>query len=84
MKRIKTSAAAKILGVTGETVRAYAREGWIARLPTNPDPDARSVWYFDEAEVEAFAKGGAAGAKAYRETAGPKATVKRGRKVGAR
>lgn len=74
MKRIKTSAAADLLGVTAETVRAYAREGWLTPLRANPDPAVRCSFFFDAAEVEAFARGGAAGAAAYR---------KRTRKAGA-
>jgi hypothetical protein len=84
MKRIKTKAVAEILGVTPETVRAYARDEWIVRLPTCPEPGRKEIWYFDAGEVEAFARGGAKAAEAYRRSVGPKAAPKRGRRVGAK
>lgn len=80
MKRIKTERASEILGVTQETVRNYAKAKYITRLPS-PTRD----WFFDEAEVEAFARGGVAGAEAYRLlNQDHPVAPKRGRKVGAR
>ena len=81
MKRIKTAVAAQILGVTDETVRVYAGKEWLTAIRSDPD-SVRSNLFFDADEVEAFARGGVAGVKAYRESVGPKASPKRGRKVG--
>jgi hypothetical protein len=82
MKRIKTREAADILGVSPETVRLYGSEGVIT--PLRRFTEKRCAWFFDRDEVEAFARGGAAGAKAFREANAPKATAKRGRKIAAK
>ncbi len=69
MKRISTSEAAKILGVSRESVRVFATFRDYLKPMTNTGDWGRGVrMYFDQAEVEAFARGGAPAAKAYRES----------------
>jgi hypothetical protein len=74
MKRITTKVAADRLGVSSEMVRQYHAEGWLVGRTTSGVTGRGRRLFFDPGEVEAFARGGAAGAAAYR---------KRARKAGA-
>lgn len=65
MKEIKTTRAARILGVTPETLRNYVHDELISRLPYRGF--GRDIWRFDQGEVEAFRDGGPEGASRYRK-----------------
>jgi hypothetical protein len=84
MERIDTAEAAKRLGITGETVRAYVRLGWLDGKTPSGETGRGKPFFFDSDEVEAFKRGGAPAAKAYREARDLSIKPKRGRKVGAR
>lgn len=65
-KRVTTTEAATLLGVATSTLWAYVNAGLLVpNAPHGRGPGKRV--YFDRAEVEAFAKKGAAGAAAYRQ-----------------
>lgn len=67
-KRMKTFEVAERLGLSRETVRGLAASGQLG-FHTNSGRIGRgSRKYFDANEVEAFARGGAPAAKAYRES----------------
>lgn len=84
-KRIPTSVAAERLGVSPATVLDYMRRGYLTGTTTTGERSEVGGWYwFDPAEVDAFARGAAPAAKAYRESRETNGTPKRGRKVGAR
>lgn len=67
IKRITTTEAARRLSITPDIVRGYARIGWLSRSTSSGRSGRGKRMYFDAAEVEAFARGGAPAAKAYRE-----------------
>ena len=79
MTRITTKQAAVMLGVDPQGVRVFAKTGWLRGITNSGAMGQGKRLYFDRDEVEAFARGGAPAAKAYREgreTVAPK----RGRK----
>jgi hypothetical protein len=84
MARIDTTEAANRLGITGETVRAYVRLGWLDGKTASGETGRGKPFFFDSDEIEAFRRGGAPAAKAYRESRDLDVKPKRGRKVGAR
>ena len=79
MKRLTTREAADALGVSHDAVRVYAKVGYLKPITASGTLGVGQRMYFDRDEVEAFARGGAPAAKAYRES---RETVapKRGRK----
>lgn len=68
MKRMTTTEAASLLGVSGETVRQFAKIGYLTAHTNSGETGVGKRFYFDAAEVAAFAEGGAPAAKTYRET----------------
>ena len=65
--RIKTRTVAERMDCSVETVRAWANEGYLTWwTPDGTRGKSHDLW-FDAAEVEAFIRGGAPAAKAYRE-----------------
>lgn len=70
MKRITTTEVAEMLSVSAESVRVYAKSGFITPMTVGNEFGRGKRMYFDSDEVAAFAKGGAVAAKAYRESHG--------------
>ncbi len=82
MTRLTTKEAAAVLRVSTETVRSLAKDrGYLKPITSSGDCGRGQRMYFDAGEVEAFARGGAPAAKAYREERDLKVAPKRGRKV---
>lgn len=85
---MKTAEVAEALEVDPETVRTYVSLGYLTPRTRSGKRGRGQRMYFDEGEVQAFKKGDAAGAAAYRqmiadreaEQAGPKRRG-RGRKA---
>jgi hypothetical protein len=67
IRRINTTEAAKRLGVSRSAIRSLSYSGLLKATTTNGNRGFGVRLYFDEAEVDAFALGGAPAAKAYRE-----------------
>jgi hypothetical protein len=65
--RMTTTEAGELLGLTGETIRAYIRQGWLTGQTASGKLGRAQRIYLDRGEVEAFAKGGAPATQAYRE-----------------
>jgi hypothetical protein len=68
MNRVTTTEAAALLNVSTETVRMYAKLGYLTGITADGEFGRGKKMQFDAAEVAAFAEGGAPAAKAYRES----------------
>jgi hypothetical protein len=83
MTRLTTTQVADRLGIGPDAIREYARAGWLTAVTASGRTGKGKRFYFDAEEVDAFAKGGAPAAKAYRERQGGPAKPRRYRRAGA-
>lgn len=66
--RVTRAQAAAFLGVSDDSIGDYVDRGWIRPWTPNGIRGRGIAMFFDRLELRAFLIGGAAGAKAYRES----------------
>ena len=66
--KLTTAEVADRLGMSETTVRTFCKVGYLVGQTSSGSRGRGQRYYFDPVEVEAFARGGAPAAKAYRET----------------
>src|SRR5262245_2170649 len=64
--RLTTRKAAEFLAVSPHTIRKYVHLGWLSAVTNSGGRGPGQRYYLNAAEVDAFARGGAPAAEAYR------------------